>query len=310
MAVYRRTSRRRYVLLLVVLTSVTLITLDRRDDDPGALGAVGRVAHAIVAPVERGVDAVARPVGNWFDGVFEAGSLEADNERLRERIAALESEVREGEAARQHNRDLLEAINLPVLDDVERVVAQVVNTSYGNFEETITLNRGSSHGVQDDMAVIVHNGVVGRVVEVWGDGCKVRLLTDPRFSVAARVVETGVNGIASGRRSELLGLELTNAPRRSTTRVERGQRIETSGFEGSSFPSGLQLGEVVSVREQQSGLPPEVRVDPFADLDNLEYVAILLWSPGEGTVTTTTTTTTTTTPGTSTTTTTTPEADE
>ena len=52
MVVYRRTSRRRYVLLLVVLTSVTLITLDRRNHDAGMLGTVGRTAHTLVAPVQ------------------------------------------------------------------------------------------------------------------------------------------------------------------------------------------------------------------------------------------------------------------
>ena len=40
---YRRANRR-YVLLLLVLTAITLITLDSRREQPGALGAVGRAA--------------------------------------------------------------------------------------------------------------------------------------------------------------------------------------------------------------------------------------------------------------------------
>jgi rod shape-determining protein MreC len=99
MAVYRRTSRRRYVLLLVVLTSVTLITLDRRNGDAGALGSVGRAAHTLVSPVERGVDAVARPVGDWFDGVFSAGSLEDENQRLRNERDELRSRLRDEKSA-------------------------------------------------------------------------------------------------------------------------------------------------------------------------------------------------------------------
>src|SRR5215831_10657692 len=95
MAVYRRASRRRYVLLLVVLTSVTLITLDRRHHDSGALGTVGRVAHSAVSPVQRGVDAVVRPVGNWFGGVFDSGSLKARNKKLESQIADLQGQIRE-----------------------------------------------------------------------------------------------------------------------------------------------------------------------------------------------------------------------
>jgi rod shape-determining protein MreC len=293
-AVYRRTSRRRYVLLLVVLTSVTLITLDRRNNDSGVIGTVGRAAHTLVSPVERGVDAVARPVGDWFDGVFSAGSLEDDNQKLRDRVAELEGEVRAGRAAVLENTELKHATEIPVLSEVPRVVARVVNASPGNFESTVTIDRGSSSGIMVDMPVLVHDGVVGRVVQVWGDGAKVRLLTDPRFSVAVRIAQDRVSGIASGRAgSSSMVLDLDDVP--SDTRIAKGDLVETSGFEGSSFPAGLQIGSVSDVAAQPGGLPPHVRVKPFVDFSRLEYVTVLKWAPGQGPVTTTTTTSTTTT---------------
>ena len=184
------------MLLLVVLTSVTLITLDRRNGDTGALGSVGRAAHTVVSPVERGVDAVARPVGNWFDGVFSAGSLEQKNRDLLNRIDKLESEARSSRSAQLELDQLKRATNLPVLSDVPRVVARVVNTSPGNFESTITLDRGSRSGITEDMPVLVHAGVVGRVSQVWSDGCKVQLLTDGGFNVAVLIAQDRVNGAA------------------------------------------------------------------------------------------------------------------
>jgi rod shape-determining protein MreC len=299
-AVYRRTSRRRYVLLLVVLTSVTLITLDRRNNDSGAIGTVGRAAHTLVSPVERGVDTVARPVGDWFDGVFSAGSLEDENKKLRDRIAELEGDVRAGNAAVLENTELKHATDIPVLAEVPRVVARVVNASPGNFESTVTLDRGTKSGVMVDMPVLVHDGVVGRVVQVWRDGCKVRLLTDPRFSVAVRIAQDRVSGIASGRAgSSTMVLDLDDVP--ADARIARGDLVETSGFEGSSFPAGLQIGSVSDVVRQPGGLPPHVRVKPFVDFSRLEYVTVLKWAPGQGPVTTTTTTTTTSTTTTSTT---------
>jgi rod shape-determining protein MreC len=295
LAVYRRTSRRRYVLLLVVLTSVTLITLDRRNDDAGALGTVGRAAHTVVSPIERSVDSVARPVRNWFDGVFSSGSLEQENRQLRARIAELQGQARNSKSAALELDQLKHATDLPVLSDVARVVARVVNTSAGNFESTITLDRGSSAGVMKDMPVLVHDGVVGRVVQVWRDGCKVQLLTDPAFNVAVRIAQDRVTGIASGRAgSSTMNLQLdTNAL--GIPAVAKRDLVETSGFEGSSFPAGLQIGAVTEVQRQFGGLPPHVRVKPFVDFGRLEYVTVLKWAPGQGPVTTTTTTSTTTT---------------
>ena len=295
MAVYRRTSRRRYVLLLVVLTSVTLITLDRRNGDRGALGSVGRVAHSVVSPVERGVDAVTRPVGNWFDGVFSAGSLEKENRQLRDKIAKLRSEARTSQSARAELDQLKRATDLPILADVPRVVARVVNASTGNFESTVTLDRGTSSGITKDMPVLVHDGVVGRVTQVWSDGCKVQLVTDSDFSVATRIVQDRLTGIASGRGpgSTTMTLDLDTTPRRGRE-VHKGNIVETSGFEGAStFPAGLQLGAVTEVQTQLGGLPPHVQLKPFVDFSRLEYVSVLKWSSGQGAVTTTTTTTTT-----------------
>src|SRR5689334_15966085 len=198
MAVYRRTSRRRYVLLLVVLTSVTLITLDRRNHDAGMLGAVGRTAHSLVAPVQRGVIAIARPVGNWFGGAFDSGSLKSENKKLRGQIADLQGEVRANQSAQLENQQLKEVLKLPILANVPRTIARVIGRSPGNFEPTVTLDRGSNDGVVKDMPVLAHDGVVGRVANVWGNGCTVLLANDSNFSVAVRIGRIAT-GVATGR---------------------------------------------------------------------------------------------------------------
>src|SRR6478752_4912829 len=90
MARPRGANRRRFVLALVVLTSVTLITLDTRNGRSGPLGAVGRVAHTVVSPIERATSSVARPVGDWWSGVVDSGSLKRENRRLRADVARLQ----------------------------------------------------------------------------------------------------------------------------------------------------------------------------------------------------------------------------
>ena len=75
MAGARRASRRRYVLLVIVLTCLTLITLDTRSGRSGPLGVMGRIAHRIVGPVQGAVDDGARPVSDWWDGITNSGRL-------------------------------------------------------------------------------------------------------------------------------------------------------------------------------------------------------------------------------------------
>jgi rod shape-determining protein MreC len=301
MAVYRRTSRRRYVLLLVVLTSITLITLDRRNHDAGVLGAIGRTAHTLVAPVQRGVTAIARPIGNWFGGVFDSGSLNSENKKLRNQIADLQGQVRANNAAAIENEQLKQVLQLPILANIPRAYARVIGRSPGNFESTVTVDAGTRQGIVKDMPVIAFGGVVGRVVNVWRDGCTVLLANDSNFSVAVRITRVGAPGVATGRTGAST-MELDLDDNTHATQVKRGDLVETSGFNGSSFPAGLQLGEVVAVRQEPGGQLPFIRVRPFVDFDRLDYVAILKWAPGQGPVVSTTTTSTSTTSTTSTTT--------
>src|SRR5262245_54353596 len=129
---YRRANRR-YVILILVLTAVTLITLDSRRDSDGALGAVGRAAHTVVSPIEGAVDSIKQPIGDWFDGVTDGRSIKSENRRLRDELGRLEDERRRAEAALTQNETFRRLLDLPVLDDVPRVNARVVNRAPGNF---------------------------------------------------------------------------------------------------------------------------------------------------------------------------------
>ncbi len=53
-----RPNRRRTILILLVLTSITLITVDTRGGDNGVGGRVRNAARDLIAPIQDGVDNV------------------------------------------------------------------------------------------------------------------------------------------------------------------------------------------------------------------------------------------------------------
>ena len=58
MAVYRRSRRNRFFLVLLALTSVTVLTLDYRGGGDGALESVRQTARDAFAPVQSAADTV------------------------------------------------------------------------------------------------------------------------------------------------------------------------------------------------------------------------------------------------------------
>ena len=304
MAVSRHASRRRYVLLLLVLTAVTLITLDSRAGRSGPLGAVGRAAHTVVSPIERGVNAVAQPLTDWWDGVTNAGHLKRENAALRKQNEQLQGERAAAVQAINEDKLLKALLNLPILSNVPRVAARVVNRDPGNFESTLTIDRGTESGIARDMPVMAGDGLVGKVIETWRGGSKVRVLVDPDSAVGVQTEQkpghdstTGIAQGRSGQRDIVVDDFDTQKP------VVVGDPIVTSGLENSVFPYGLPVGKVVKVDKLPGGLGTRVRIHPYVDFDGVAYLVVLKWVPGQGPVISTTTTTvppTTTTPTTTT----------
>jgi rod shape-determining protein MreC len=291
------------VLALVVLTSVTLITLDTRSGRSGPLGAIGRAAHTIVSPIEGAVSSVTRPIGDWWSGLIDSGSIKKENRDLRRRVAELEGQQHKAAAAIQLNHELQAIVGLrnQLLQAANPITARVIDRDPGNFESTLTIDRGTEDGIADGMPVMAPDGVVGHVIDVWRNGAKVRVLTDPESAIAVRPITHPVTGIAQGQEGsdEIVVDDFgPHAP------VKQHDEVVTANIANSLYPPDLPVGEVTSVDEQSAGLGLSAHIKPYVDFGELQFVEVLRWVPGQGPVATTTTTTTTTTtlPGGSTTT--------
>jgi rod shape-determining protein MreC len=308
MAGARRASRRRYVLLVIVLTCLTLITLDTRSGRSGPLGAIGRIAHRIVGPVQGAVDDGARPVSDWWDGITNSGHLKRDNRRLQEEIAALRGKQTQADEAIRENNEYKKSLALHNALLVKNVTGLVVGRDPGNFDPTLTIDKGSETGISVDMPVIAPEGIVGKVIEVWSGGAQIQVLTDPNFSVGVQTPghsgSPPTTGIASGQaNSHDLAVEFD-----AGTKVIAGDQIVTSP-QSTLFPSGLVVGTIATVTNQPGNTGVNATIAPYVHLGALQDVTVLLWSPGTTapvlpTTTTSTpaTSTTTTLPGTTTTT--------
>jgi rod shape-determining protein MreC len=299
MARPRGANRRRFVLALLVLTSLTLITLDSRSGRSGPLGAVGRIAHDVVSPIERATNAAAGPIGDWWSGVIDSGQLKRENRSLRAQVAELKGKQQQAVVALNENTVLHAVLGLAqTLSRGHPVPARVVNVDPGNFESTITIDRGQEAGIEKGMAVAAPDGVVGHVIASWHGGADVRLLTDPESAIAVRTLEHPGVGIAQG---EVGSRDLVASDFETSAHVKKGDTVVTADVANSLYPPDLTVGTVTGVDTQPAGLGLVVRIAPSVDFDGLDFVVVLRWVPGEGPVVPiTTTTTTTTTPATAT----------
>ncbi|HUR23258.1 MAG TPA: rod shape-determining protein MreC [Acidimicrobiales bacterium] len=272
----RRSARPRFTLLLLVLTAVTLLTLDERSGGLGVVGTMRDGARDAFAPVQDAADAAFRPIGDFFQGAVHYGEVEEENARLRQALAERDGELlRAGDAARERQA-LLDQQDLEFAGDIPTVAARVVVGPASSFDLTVQIDRGRNAGIGAGMPVVAGAGLVGRVVDVSRSRATVLLITDPKSDVGIRLANSGDVGVAAGRGSRsTLRLDFVDP----ATKVDKGEAVVTSGLQQSVFPPGVPVGTVVAARSGAGSLQQDVTVKPAVDLRRLTFVKVLQWSP-------------------------------
>ncbi|MDP8932207.1 MAG: rod shape-determining protein MreC [Actinomycetota bacterium] len=272
--------RARILLATLMLVSLVLLTIDERAGAGGALGRVRTGVATVFEPVQDGVATIVRPIGAVLNGVVdlfrlweENARLKAELEQMRGRRESLEDVTRENESLRAL-LDMREELSARS-GEYRFLPAEVIALAPSNFEWTITLNVGASHGIREGMTVITGKGLVGRIIQVGPISSRGLLAIDRGFSVAVRLARSGEHGILQGGGTDPMQLNLINPE----ADVAKDDEIVTSTYSNAMFPDGIPVGAVGWVGEKTGLLTREVLVRPYVDFAKLDVVLVILRAP-------------------------------
>lgn len=267
-------NRRRNVLILLILMSITLITLDSRGGDSGVGGRVRNAARDVFAPIQDGVDSVLSPIEDWWDGVTRAGEIKDRNRRLRHELQIARGKADAATASLREIAELRRLASLPFVPELKGVDAEIILGSPGNFESTVGLNKGTDDGIAANQPVVTGRGLLGRVARVSGKRATVLLLTDRDSGVSVRDARSGVTGVINGKPDATTqAMDFVEA----RADVKAGDVLVTAGTERGPFPPGIPVGRIVSVRRRAGDLLSSIEVRLFADAATTEFVRVLEW---------------------------------
>ncbi len=171
-------------------------------------------------------------------------------------------------------------LNLNEQTNIKNVPARVIARDPSVWFNTITINRGSSSGIEVNMPVVTAGGIVGRIVTVSPWASQVMLITDEKAGAGAVVGQLGQSGaLGSVRGRADLGVGLIEMKYVSgLEKVEVNDYVMTTGQDGI-YPQGLNIGRVVDVKNGTATTAHQIIIQPGAQLDHLEEVAVLLYHP-------------------------------
>ena len=259
----------------LLLLAVTLVTLSASGAN-GFTSGISNVARDVTKPFATATNAVLAPVGRFFVGAVRYGSVTDENARLRAALGRARQQGTEQAAMESQLREITALNNLPFLGSLPRVVAQTTAVDVSNFAATITIDHGRSSGVTVGMPVVGAGGLVGQVVEASRSSAVVRLITDGSSRVGVSTSRGKLTSLVVGH-GATRKLTVEGVP--STSSVDRGQQLYTSGLQGGIFPRGIPVGTVEHASGPTGSLNQIITLRPTADLSQLGYVDVVLWEP-------------------------------
>lgn len=150
--------------------------------------------------------------------------------------------------------------------------AKIINNSVNKQLNYITLNKGSLHGIEPEMAVVSVDGVVGVVKSVSNNYATVISLLNNRLKVSAKFKKNDYFGSLSWDGVDYRKAKLHDIP--FHVKINVGDTIVTSNY-SAVFPEGIVMGTVDEVIPSSGGNFQEIKVLLSNDFRSLSYVKVV-----------------------------------
>ena len=235
------------------------------------------ITNTIASPFRSAYTTVATWFNDWQNHYQDVTALKAENAALRKQVADMEAAIRQAEADSAENAKLRKLLNLRSqrrdLTDLE--AALVTEHSISNWVSTLTVNRGTQHGVEVNDCVINETGSLVGIVSATGvNWSTIRTIADTDTSLGAQVFRTKDLGVAEGNFALMESGLLTLKYLPAECQLLSGDLIVTSGL-GGFYPSGLVIGTIDEVRPNDAGAEAYAIIMPDVDPAELTEVFII-----------------------------------
>lgn len=219
--------------------------------------------------IQRGYSSFSSGVRGTTAMYIDLINIKVQNRDLQRENAELRAQLGSMTELKMENERLSQLLGFKQTANLELLAARVIGRDLMADHNTISIDRGSDHGLHKNMATITTGGVVGYIFRVEPTTAQILLLTD-RYAVTDSIVQRSrVRGLVEGHGRDQVRLHL-----RRSDDVQVGDLIVTSGL--NIFPKGFPIGTVTSIDKSRYGVTQEVEIKPVVDSRNLEEVFIVL----------------------------------
>jgi len=273
---YGGDNRGRLLIIVLIVTSLFLITLDLRGVK--VIDGIRVGTQTALTPVQKAGSWLISPLRNFISDVTHLGRTRNQIERLKSENDRLRLKLQNRKTADAQLSQLKGVLDLAGKAGFKVVSARVISQgSSTSFAQTITIDAGTNSGIKKNMTVISGFGLVGVVKYAYPNSALVQLASDPSFRIGARIAGSQQIGILSGQGTRKGVLQLLD----NTTQVSVGDVIVARGSQnGRPFVPGVPIGEVTKVDNSPGSVTQTADVKFYTNFTSLGVVSVVVSDEG------------------------------
>ena len=206
--------------------------------------------------------------------IFNYKNVLEKNEKLEKQMIVIESEKIQLQNQEEELANLKSLLKLEDLyTDYQKVYVKTISRNKMYWFDTIIIDKGKEDGINKGDAVISKDGLVGQIQSITKDYSTVKLITksdkENKISVGVKTAKTFKYGTIIGYDYPYIKVELTT----NKEGIKINDKLVTSGL--GNFPKNITIGTVEKIEKDSYDIADILYIKPSADLDNLNYLAVL-----------------------------------
>lgn len=236
---------------------------------------IGRLGYSFLAEIFFPIHKVANEASHFLinikDNYINLIHVKSENDNLKQELQNLKTELLNLQEVKSRNRRLRSILEFKKSHKISGLTASVIAREPSQWQQALTIDKGSKSGVAINDAVVNQSGAVGQIVAVSAHTAKVQLINDLQSGVDVYIQSSRSRAVVKGYglgRPELLFLNRENS-------VQKGDIVLTSGLDGI-FPKGIPVAQVYEVLPASpSSLFHKVYLSTSVNFEKLEEVLVI-----------------------------------
>jgi rod shape-determining protein MreC len=267
--------RTRLVLGGLIVAALVLITASYQDGGSPILNGLRSASSAVFGGAESATNSATSLVSGSSSGGSGSGV-----QALRREVVQLRGQLSQEQLSQTDYAQLRRLLSLSGKGGYRIVAANVIATGQG-YQQTVTLDAGSSDGVRPRETVLNGQGLVGEVITVSADTCTVLLATDSSAQVGIELAPSGEVGWVTGPGKTPSGtgrlrLQILDA---GAVLTPGEQLVTSASVKDRPYVPGVPVGVISAVENRAGALTARAQVRPYVNFTALGVVGIVIVPP-------------------------------